>query len=307
MALSTRWRLYITTSNGGANVTIAALQMATSVAGADVCTGGTAVADSYYGVGYEANKAFDGITTTRWNNNAISVPGAYLEYQFAGAVDIVEYRIQASHENPNASPQAWNFEYHNGASWVSAESRSGATGWVASETRTYVVGGAAPATAARLSQLPVEALVLSDVPIRARISQLPVEALVRSDVPVRARLSQLPLEVLHSALDAPVAARLSQLSLEVLQLLPAAARLSQLPLEVLILEPPPVPLAVTQLVTELVMPIPNAPVAATQVVAEGILATGPQPNQARVTQILAELIVIRGRPSRSCPRPFPVD
>lgn len=48
----------------------------------------------------------------------------------------------------------------------------------------------------RLSQLPLEILILPDTPISLRLSQLPLEALVLSDVPISLRLSQLPIEVL---------------------------------------------------------------------------------------------------------------
>jgi hypothetical protein len=51
----------------------------------------------------------------------------------------------------------------------------------------------------QLSQLPLEVLVVSDVPISARLSQVPLEVLVLSNVPIPAQISQLPLEILHSA------------------------------------------------------------------------------------------------------------
>ena len=55
-----------------------------------------------------------------------------------------------------------------------------------------------------------------------QLSQLPLDVLILSDVPIPARLSQLPLEVLRSSTPEVTAAQLSQLPLEVLILASAA-------------------------------------------------------------------------------------
>jgi hypothetical protein len=48
----------------------------------------------------------------------------------------------------------------------------------------------------RISQLPLETLILSNAPISTNISQLPLETLILSDAPIQLRVSQLPIEVL---------------------------------------------------------------------------------------------------------------
>jgi hypothetical protein len=163
-------------------------------------------------------------------------------------------------------------------------------------------------TESRISQLPVEVLVLSDAPIHLRLSQLPIEILILSDAPVPVQLSQLPVEVLIDTTTIPLtAAQLSQLPIEVLVLENVtAAQLSQLPVEVLV-APPPSPAQATQLLAELVLAVPDSPLAATQVATEIVFAN---PNDARVTQIVYELIVVARPPPPPrvpCPSPFPVD
>ena len=72
---------------------------------------------------------------------------------------------------------------------------SSSSGWAALVV-AYKSDTPPPPASARLSQLPIETLILSDTPISARLSQLPVETLILSDAPIPARLSQLPIEVL---------------------------------------------------------------------------------------------------------------
>jgi hypothetical protein len=71
-----------------------------------------------------------------------------------------------------------------------------------------------------------------------RISQLPVEVLILSDAPVQLRVSQVAIEIL--AQPEATQLRLSQLAVEVLVLpfAPGTILLSQLPIEILFLEAP---------------------------------------------------------------------
>ena len=68
------------------------------------------------------------------------------------------------------------------------------------------------------------------------------------------------------------------------------------------------PLRATQLVAELLDVVPASPLAATQLLAETLLALPPQPDQARVTQLVCELIVIAYEQPVGCPTDnFPID
>lgn len=67
---------------------------------------------------------------------------------------------------------------------------------------------------------------------------------------------------------------------------------------------PPSPAVVTQLVAEVVNVVPASPLAATQVAAEIVFAN---PNDARVTHLVCELIIVRVARARTpCPSQFPL-
>lgn len=66
-----------------------------------------------------------------------------------------------------------------------------------------------------------------------------------------------------------------------------------------------VPVAVTQLLAEVFQIVPHSPLAATQVAAELLLALAPQPDQARVTQLCCEVIVVPR--VTVCRTDFPID
>ena len=146
MASSSRWRIYITGSESGIAATLATFAMASSPGGADLCTGGTAVADSVWDSSYAAAKAFDGNAATRWNNGpafSTSLP-AWLEYQFPSAVAIVEYTLQAGADNKVSAPKAWELQYWSGTAWIPADRRLAQPNWTMGEVRTYTVPAIAP-------------------------------------------------------------------------------------------------------------------------------------------------------------------
>ena len=142
MASSTRWRIYVAGSVAG-GASLASFEMAASAGGADLCTGGTASASSVWDSSYTPDKAFDGNASTRWNNaNGTAVP-QWLEYQFASAVTVAEYRVRAGADNAGNAPTLWKLEYWNGSTWVAADFRSGPA-WTLGEARTYTVPATPP-------------------------------------------------------------------------------------------------------------------------------------------------------------------
>lgn len=167
---------------------------------------------------------------------------------------------------------------------------------VAGEADTRALTGVAGATTS------VSWALASSGAFRALLVAFKVVTLAGPD----ARVSQLVVETLsHDALSEP---RVSQLVVETLSSLAAVlpdARLSQLVVETLTLPPPSVPLRTTQLVAELLNTVPNSPVSTTQVAAELVLALPPQPDQARVTQLCCELIIVPRLPI--CVVEFPID
>lgn len=145
---STKWRILVDNVQGGvghSNVAIAEMEYRVTAGGADQATGGTATASGDIGAGFTADKAFDDTNSTMWNS---ATPiGAWLQYEFASALDIVEYTVRARHDGfLNDSPVSWRLQYWNGSTWVTAdtvEAIAGQAAWTASEQRTYAIGAIA--------------------------------------------------------------------------------------------------------------------------------------------------------------------
>lgn len=184
MAAHTYWRINVTANDGSATaVEIAEVQMHTSIGGADACTGGTASAST--SGGGAASNAFDDNAATKWGTTSSNVTG-WIAYQFASAVDIVEYSIQAFTSNLTRAPKAWSFEYSDdGSSWTPVETREAQTGWTTGQTRTFTVTTSANA---RLSQLPIEVL-RTNTGVAVQLSQFAIEVLRPNAAAVTQRAS----------------------------------------------------------------------------------------------------------------------
>jgi len=144
----------------------------------------------------------------------------------------------------------------------------------------------------RLSQLPVEVLVLSDVPVPARLSQLPVEVLLGPPIPAAlAATASISLSTavsfaLPGASFVGVAGLTLSATADLTVPVPPLA-VTQLAAELLDLQPNA--LTVTQLIVETLNPLLRSPIAATQVLTEHLDAN---PNEARVEALCCELLVI---------------
>lgn len=170
---SSRWRLNITDGNDASFAGIATFDMASVAAGANLCVGGLASASAVHSAPWVAANAFDANTGTAW---VAPSKVAWVEYEFTSAVTIAEYRL-FPYGSSQFTPKNWTLEYWSGAAWVVADTRTNQTGWTAGVTRTYS-GIVTLPTDGRVSQLPVEVLVLPPPTNAGRISQLPIEALV---------------------------------------------------------------------------------------------------------------------------------
>lgn len=125
------WRLNIAGVDGGSSLTIAEVEMRTTVGGANAATGGTASAES----GTPAN-AFDGSTATVWTL-AVGNSG-WLQYHFASPVDIVEHAITAPSASMTNTPNRWSIQYSDdGLNWTSAAQVASQSSWGASEQRVF--------------------------------------------------------------------------------------------------------------------------------------------------------------------------
>jgi hypothetical protein len=134
-ATSTRWRIRITASgNVYSGITVARIEMATSIGGTDECTGGTASASSVYST-HTADLAFDTQQTTYWQPNGVP---AWIEYEFATTKAIKEVAItQVPGAGWSQGPGDFTVEYWNGSSWIVAGSYQHESGSGAGPRRTY--------------------------------------------------------------------------------------------------------------------------------------------------------------------------
>ncbi len=97
--------------------------MATAVGGAQVATGGTAVASSVYGGGYEPAKAFDGDAGTSFYAGGPSrTAGEWIGYHFTADVTLAEVRMTKVHDGgPEYTPRSLAIDYSaNGVAWQNA-------------------------------------------------------------------------------------------------------------------------------------------------------------------------------------------
>lgn len=123
------WRIYGHLTPGMVNrMTVAELELRTSVGGSQAATGGTALSGTFYNANYAASKAFDGtLYTTYWiclgNHDANGDFGYFhdwLGYDFGEGndVDIVEIAICPRESYPNDSPKNVVLEYSDdGTNW----------------------------------------------------------------------------------------------------------------------------------------------------------------------------------------------
>jgi hypothetical protein len=106
---SSKWRLNITSVHlAGRFPGMAEIEMRGSVGGTDQCSGGTALASS--SSTNTPDKAFDNNTSTGWDSGSSTLP-AWIEYDFASIVDVLQLAITPS--NVNGTPQSFDVQYYD--------------------------------------------------------------------------------------------------------------------------------------------------------------------------------------------------
>lgn len=185
MATSTKWRLLITANSGdGAYAGIGELVMASSVGGANLCTGGIITASSY-SPGWVPSLAFDGVLETaassgydEWIAGSSLLP-QWIQYEFPTTVSVAEYGINVDDPSDIGDPSqgnrcsAWQLQYWNGSSWITVDSRAQTLTPRGMDYFT-VTPGVAPI---RLAQGAVEVLRSNGVLKEVRLAQSAVEVL----------------------------------------------------------------------------------------------------------------------------------
>jgi len=138
---NTNKRLGIGTTNPGAPLEIVVLTGVSYTA--DLCTSGTATADSEYGAGFVASEAFDNAysgNTDYWQTANVAFPH-WLKYDFGAGVQktIVKYTIRAYDTVSRIYDlKNWTFEgSNNDSSWTTLDTRSGIT-WTQAELKIFI-------------------------------------------------------------------------------------------------------------------------------------------------------------------------
>jgi len=85
-----------------------------------------------------AYQAFDGITSTYWNNN-VTTSGGFIQIYIGTPRMATTYTIRAVAGPPAGSaPRSWDFKGStDGSNWVTISSVSNQTSWVATTPRTF--------------------------------------------------------------------------------------------------------------------------------------------------------------------------
>jgi hypothetical protein len=140
----TFWRVNATANSAGnQSFLLKEMEMATSIGGTDVCTGGKAYrypAGAKPQATYRASNAFDDNSATLSSNQSLTDGWPqYVGYRFSSSQEIVELKMQSS--SASQAPTAFTIEYWDGSAYQVAATYSGLS-WAASEVKTFTFGAA---------------------------------------------------------------------------------------------------------------------------------------------------------------------
>lgn len=190
MAAHQYWRLWITEGNSATAVDIAELQMRATSGGANQCSGGTASASDSNGSGTNADKAFDGTTTTSWQSHAFPTLPLWIKYAFAAPVTVTQVALTWGSFFAYA-PKTFDIQYSDdNATWFTAWSSTGFVSPVTGTTYTSTEGTTVPV---RVSAQSLEVVSAVSAPV-TRVTAQSMEVLSAANPP--ARVTSQSLEVL---------------------------------------------------------------------------------------------------------------
>ena len=116
-------RLLITSVQGtGVIAAISEIAMRATYGGSNLCTGGTALSDSYSSPSRMPSMAYDGLTTTYWSSANTAV-NHYCGYSFPSPVDVAEVAITCASPSTNTYPKGVTLQGSNdGLVWTNIQS-----------------------------------------------------------------------------------------------------------------------------------------------------------------------------------------
>lgn len=132
------WRIYFPNTVSPNYISIAEIEMYSSVDGSDICSGGTASASSSNGPDVAAN-AFDNDNGTNWGSTAWTTP-YWIRYDFASPVNVVQFKLVAASTNyPSPCKLQWS---DDGSDWTDASDVMEVRAWRGSNAeQKFFAGG----------------------------------------------------------------------------------------------------------------------------------------------------------------------
>lgn len=132
---ATKWRMFVTSINGGALCSIGELYLYTDEFNTDVATTGTPTMNTYYGPFPPAN-------FLDRNNGSFSsmfpgdLPG-WFQVEFTEPQEIIGFGVYPRSGELDNSPKDFTLQYFNGESWVTTLTITNQTGWSATRRDYY--------------------------------------------------------------------------------------------------------------------------------------------------------------------------
>lgn len=131
------WRLNVSETSAGLNISIAELGFLDGEGGTNQATDGVASTSGNHGSGESGDQAFDGNAATYWNCDDSSGAG-WISYYFGNAVEVGAVSIQARADSPDDAPRDFTVQYSDdGVTWEDAWTVSGQVSWTAGEVREF--------------------------------------------------------------------------------------------------------------------------------------------------------------------------
>jgi hypothetical protein len=138
------WRVFVSTGNGGGNVSIVELEFLDATPSVISTAGGTASSSTAFSGSFLAAKGFDGLltSTTRWASNSLT--NCWLGMAFSGTVTPRTAKIYpyANVGSQNDCPRDFQFQYStDNVNWnnIGPAYTGYVNGWVQYTARSFTI------------------------------------------------------------------------------------------------------------------------------------------------------------------------
>ena len=129
------WRLYFTDVQTASYLLIGEIELRSSLGGANVASGKTIAASSYYS--YPPANAFDANVATGWEVYPTPI-NSWVSVDMGTNIQIKEYTIQVSTSYSAYGPKTWSLQLSlDNTNWYTVHTVTNASAWSEVEKRTY--------------------------------------------------------------------------------------------------------------------------------------------------------------------------